>query len=125
MEAEIFGRLLAWIATLPDTRPEGWVFPSERMATPLLPDNVLSQCIHPRLEPLGLGWVNFAVLRRTHSTLHEERGTKAKIIADQQGHGLGVHLDRYVDSSIARKQEAVAALWSDFKALGSEPIASN
>ena len=49
----------------------------------------------------------------------------AKIIADQQGHGLGVHLDRYVDSSVARKREAVTALWSDFKALRSEPSASN
>ena len=73
--------------------------------------------IHPRLEPLGLDWVNFAVLRRSHSTLHEDRGTDAKIIADQQGHGLGVHLDRYVDSSVARKREAAVALWSDFKAL--------
>jgi len=47
--------------------------------------------------------------------------TDAKIIADQQGHGLGVHLKDYVDTSIARKREAVAALWADFKALKSEP----
>ena len=101
------------------------MFPSERIVTPLLPGNVLRRCIHPRLEPLGLDWINFAVLRRSHSTLHQARGTDPKIIADQQGHGLGVHLDRYVDSSVARKQEAVAALWSDFKALRSEPSASN
>jgi integrase len=125
IEAEIFERLTAWIATLPDRSEEGWVFPSERIVKPLLPDNVLRRCIYPRLEPLGLDWVNFAVLRRSHSTLHEDRGTTAKIIADQQGHGLGVHLGRYVDSSIARKQEAVTALWSDFKALRSEPSASD
>jgi hypothetical protein len=95
------------------------------MVTPLLPDNVLRRCIHPRLEPLGLDWINFAVLRRSHSTLHEDRGTTPKIIADQQGHGLGVHLDKYVASSVARKREAVAALWSDFKALESEPSAPN
>jgi site-specific recombinase XerC len=123
--AEIFERLIAWIATLPDGNDEGWVFPSERIVTPLLPGNVLRRCIHPRLEPLGLDWINFAVLRRSHSTLHQDKGTDPKIIADQQGHGLGVHLDRYVDSSVARKQEAVAALWSDFKALRSEPFASN
>jgi site-specific recombinase XerC len=123
--AEIFKRLTAWIATLPEKNAEGWVFPSERIMTPLLPDNVLRRCIHPRLEPLGLDWINFAVLRRSHSTLHEDRGTNPKIIADQQGHGLGVHLDRYVDSSVARKQEAVTALWSDFQALRSEPTASN
>ena len=119
--AEIFERLIAWIATLPEGNDEGWVFPSERIVTPLLPDNVLRRFVHPRLEPLGLDWVNFAVLRRSHSTLHEDRGTNPKIIADQQGHGLGVHLDRYVDSSVARKREAVTALWSDFKALKSEP----
>jgi site-specific recombinase XerC len=123
--AEIFERLIAWIATLPEGNAEGWVFPSERMVTPLLPDNVLRRCIHPRLEPLGLDWVNFAVLRRSHSTLHQDRGTDPKIIADQQGHGLGVHLDRYVDSSVARKREAVAKLWSDFQALKSEPSRSN
>jgi site-specific recombinase XerC len=116
---EIFKRLTAWIAALPDPSGEGWVFPSERIVTALLPDNVLRRCIHPRLEPLGLDWINFAVLRRSHSTLHQERGTDPKIIADQQGHGLGVHLSRYVDSSVARKQEAVSALWSDFKALQS------
>jgi len=93
--------------------------------TPLLPGNVLRRCIHPHLEPLALEWINFAVLRRSHSTLHEDRGTDPKIVADQQGHGLGVHLDRYVDSSVARKREAVAALWSDFQALRSGPTASN
>jgi integrase len=123
--SEIFDRLVAWICDLPERNNAGWVFPSERIVTALRPDNVLRRFIHPRLEPLGLDWINFAVLRRSHSTLHEDRGTNPKIIADQQGHGLGVHLDRYVDSSVARKQEAVTALWSDFKALRSEPSASN
>jgi site-specific recombinase XerC len=78
--AEIFERLIAWIATLPDGNDEGWVFPSEQIVTPLLPDNVLRRCIHPRSEPLGLDWINFAVLRRSHSTLHEDRGTNPKIL---------------------------------------------
>ena len=122
---EIFERITNWIANLPDRSSEGWVFPSERLVTPLLPDNVLRRWIHPRLEPLGLDWVNFAVLRRSHSTLHEDRGTNPKIIADQQGHGLGVHLDKYVASSVAGRREAGTALWSDFKALKSDREASN
>ena len=125
VEPEIFERLTAWIANLPDRSNEGWVFPSERIVKPLLPDNVLRRCIHPRLEPLGLDWINFAVLRRSHSTLHQDRGTDPKIIADQQGHGLGVHLAEYVDSSLARKREASSALWSDFKALQSGAMPSN
>jgi hypothetical protein len=78
---------------------------------------VYSAEIQPRLEPLGLDWITFAVLRRTHSTLHQERHTDPKIIADQQGHGLGVHLADYVDSSLALKREASSALWGDFRAL--------
>src|SRR5262252_9284640 len=88
-----------------------FVFPSENPASPL------RRCIHPRLEPLGLDWINFAVLRRSHSTLHQERGMDSKIIADQQGHGLGVHLSEYVDSSLNSKRAAVSALWADFTAL--------
>jgi hypothetical protein len=75
--------------------------------------------VRTRLEPLGLDWINFAVLRRSHSTLHQDRGTDPKTIADQRGHGLGVHLAEYVDSSLTRKWEASSALWSDFKALQS------
>jgi integrase len=123
--SEIFERLRAWTATLPEGNSEGWVFPSERIVTPLLPDNVLRRCIHPRLELVGLDWINFAVLRRSHSTLHQEKGTDPKIIADQQGHGLGVHLARYIESSVARKRDAVTALWSDFKALRSGPSVPN
>jgi len=120
VEPEILERLTAWIANLPDRSRDGWVFPSERIAAPLRPDNVLRRCIGPRLEPLGLDWINFAVLRRSHSTLHQERGTDPKIIADQQGHGLGVHLANYVKTSLAWKRAAVSALWSDFKGLQSE-----
>ncbi len=120
VDLEIFARLRVWIETLPDRTKDGWVFPNERMVKPLWPDNVLRRNVHPRLEPLGLDWINFAVLRRSHSTLHQERGTDPKIIADQQGHGLGVHLAEYVDSSLARKREASTALWSDFKTLQSE-----
>ncbi len=90
--AEIFDRLTKWISTLPYPSKEGWVFPSEQIVTPMRPDNILRRWVHPRLEPLGLDWINYAVLRRSHSTLHQERGTDPKIIADQQGHGLGVHL---------------------------------
>ena len=106
IESEIFARLQAWIGTLPDWSAEAWLFPSERIITPLRPDNVLRRDVYPRLEPIGLDWINFAVLRRSHSTLHQDRGTDPKIIADQQGHGLGVHLSEYVDSSLARKREA-------------------
>ncbi len=63
------------------------------------------------LRPAGLGWINFAVLRRSHSTLHKHRKSDLKIIADQQGHGMRTHLEEYVQSGVAeRKAEAVEAL---------------
>jgi hypothetical protein len=34
IDPEIFARLLAWIATLPDTSKDGWIFPSEKIVTP-------------------------------------------------------------------------------------------
>ena len=60
VDPEILERLMVWIAKLPQGTVEGWAFPSERIVTPLLPDNVLRRCIHPRLVPLGLEWINFA-----------------------------------------------------------------
>ncbi len=125
VDAEILARISAWIETLPERMPVGWIFPSERLVNPLRPDNVLRRQVYPRLEPLGLDWINFAVLRRSHSTLHHEKGTDPKVIADQQGHGLGVHLGEYVDSSLARKQAASSALWADFNALRLEATAAN
>jgi integrase len=120
VEPEIFERLSAWIETLPDRSGTGWVFPSERIVTPLLPDNVIRRWIRPRLEPFNLEWITFAVLRRSHSTLHKEKGTDPKVIADQQGHGIGVHMSEYVESSLTTKRQASSSLWADFNSLRSE-----
>jgi integrase len=120
IDFEIFDRLERWIEPLPDRSADAWVFPSERVVTALLPGNVLRRWISPRLQPIGLDWINFAVLRRSHSSLHQDRGTDPKIIADQQGHGLDVHMMEYVDSHLDRKRNATAALWSEFKALGTD-----
>src|SRR6202030_2871459 len=54
--SEIFKRLTAWIAALPDPSGEGWVFPSERIVTALLPDNVLRRVsirAWSRLDSIG------------------------------------------------------------------------
>src|ERR1022692_56787 len=84
VELELHDALPIWIASLPDRSDEGWVFASERIVTPLLPDYVLRHCIHLRL---GLGWITFAVLRRSHSTLHQERGPTPKSLPTSRGTG--------------------------------------
>ena len=68
----VLSELQAWIAALPVNRDEAWVFPSETMKTPILKDNIWRRDIGPNLETVGLGWVNFHVFRRTHSTLMRE-----------------------------------------------------
>ena len=51
--SEIFDRLRSWIGSLPYQTNDGWVFPSERMVSPLLPDNILRPHVYPRLDPLA------------------------------------------------------------------------
>ena len=60
-----------------------------------------------RLDPIGLGWVNFQVLRRTHASLGHHAKVDPKVSADQRGHGIGVALDVYTKSSM--KDRATAA----------------
>lgn len=68
----------------------------------------------PPGRPAGLAWVNFAVLRRSHSTLHKQRKSDLKVIADQQGHGMRTHLEEYVQSGLAERKAEASKLYADF-----------
>jgi hypothetical protein len=61
---------------------------SETGATPLRPNNHWKREIRPRLNQIGLGWVNFQVLRRTNASLSRKANVDDKVSADQRGHGL-------------------------------------
>jgi hypothetical protein len=58
----------------------------------------LEDHIKAKLEPIGLGWVNFQVLRRTHASLGHQAKVDPKVAADQRGHGVEVVLDVYTKS---------------------------
>jgi site-specific recombinase XerC len=111
---EIMERLRSWISRLPSNRPDDCVFPSSKLAKPIWPESVLSKHVRPRLRPAGLAWVNFAVLRRSHSTLHKQRKSDLKVIADQQGHGMRTHLEEYVQSGLAERKAEASKLYADF-----------
>jgi site-specific recombinase XerC len=111
---EIMKRLKSWIAKLPAHDAKDCVFPSTKLVTPIWPESVLGKHVRPRLRPVGLGWMNFAVLRRSHSTLHKRRKSDSKIIADQQGHGMRTHLDDYVQSGVAERKAEASKLYADF-----------
>jgi len=89
-----------------DRNPEAYVFAGET-GQPLWRSSLLEDHIRAKLEPIGLGWVNFQVMRRTHASLGHEAKVDPKVSADQRGHGIGVALDVYTKSSM--KDRATAA----------------
>ena len=64
----------------------------------------------PKLKTVGLEWANFQVLRRTHASLGHDIKVDPKVAADQRGHGIGVALDVYTQSSIEARREAATML---------------
>jgi integrase len=101
--------LSEWRKFCVDTRPGAWVFASER-GTPLSRDNFLRRCLQPKLEEIGLAWVNFQVMRRTHSTLMNGMGVEPKLVADQLGHGLDVNQNVYTQTPVERRKVALDQL---------------
>ena len=99
-----------WRAASTSVDPDAWVFPSETLKTPLNRDNVWRRSILPKLKEIGLGWVNFQVMRRTHSTLMNQLKVDPKLVADQLGHTLDVNQNVYTVPDLARRQEAVNLL---------------
>jgi len=99
-----------WRALSLDARADAWVFPSEKLTTPLAKDNCWRRSFLPKLEPAGLAWANFQVMRRTHSSLLKELGVYPHVRAEQMGHTVDVNENVYTITSINRRKEAVNAL---------------
>jgi integrase len=92
------------------TEPTAWVFPSERLTTPVGKDNLWRRYFLPKLQAVGLGWANFQVMRRTNSSLMKKFKVDPKVGADQRGHGIGVSIDVYTQSDGEEKRAAVNTL---------------
>ena len=73
---------MSWREISSNTAPDALVFPSER-GTYLSRDNFLRRNIHKKLEDIGLGWVNFQVLRRTQASLGHKEGVDPKVAAER------------------------------------------
>lgn len=105
--------LALWTTFLGASAPDAFLFPSETGVTPLRPNNLWKREFRPRLEKVGLGWVNYQVLRRTNASLSRKANIDDKVSADQRGHGLGVSLAIYAQSDLEQKIAAVGRLESD------------
>jgi integrase len=112
LAAGVWEDVSTWLALSPDTGPDGWLFPSDTLKTPVSKDNVWRREIQPKLQKVNLGWANFQVFRRTHSTLMRQLNVDPKLVADQQGHTLDVNLNVYTQTPVDRLKEAVDGLES-------------
>jgi len=104
------GEIAAWRAVSLVTDDDAWVFPSEKLTTPMSKDNCWNRNIKPKLAKAGLAWTNFLVMRRTHSTLMGDLGVDRKLVADQCGHTLDVNQNVYRQSPVASRLPAVNQL---------------
>src|SRR5262249_17598372 len=99
-----------WAELAEDPQPGGFVFPSERLSTPLSLDNLWRRYMRPKLEAVGLEWATFQVLRKTNASLSKKAGVDPKVASDQRGHGLGVSLEVYTSSDLEQKRAALRKL---------------
>ena len=90
-----------WAELSFDLSPEAFVFPSEGSNGPGNRDSFWRHSIAPRLKEIGIGWVNFQVMRRTW-------------------HGIAVDINEYTQTSFAAKLNAVQAVEMLLNAAGTE-----
>ncbi len=79
---------------------------------PMGADNVMARYIKPKLKEKKLGWVDYRVMRRTHSSLMNKNGVDPKLVADQQGHTVDVNLNVYTQTSLESRRDTVTQLES-------------
>jgi integrase len=101
-----------WKNASVNSNPSAWVFPSEKLTTPLAKDNCWRRHFAPKLAAAGLGWVNFQVMRRTHSSLMRDNNVDPRLVADQLGHSLDVNLNVYTQTALSLRKQAVNTLES-------------
>lgn len=106
----LLAEIEAWRVMSLVTDDSAWVFPSEKLTTPMSKDNCWNRNIKPKLAKAGLAWANFQVMRRTHSTLMGDLGVDGKLVADQCGHTLDVSQNVYRQTPVSSRLPAVNEL---------------
>lgn len=64
----------------------------------------------PKLKAVGLEWINFQVMRRTHATRMNALGVSGKLVADQLGHSLNVNQNVYTQSQVETRLSGINRL---------------
>jgi integrase len=84
----------AWVDRLILSGPEDWVFQTEKPRAPLQRNNAWVRYLLPRLEPIGLEWATFQVMRRTFASRSKEAGVDAHTRSAQMGQYCGCKRER-------------------------------
>lgn len=90
--------LVTYLALIGETRPGAWLFASESGATPVSYSNVYRRRIQPALARVGLGHVNFQILRRSWVTEFSQVEDDPHVRARLGGHSVDVHENEYRQS---------------------------
>jgi integrase len=113
----LLSAITQWRSRAVDPAGDAWVFPSEKLTTPLRKDNCWRRHFAPQLKAVGLHWVNFQVMRRTHSCLLKELDVDPQVRAEQMGHTVDVNENVYTKTSLERRREAVNKLESALRVM--------
>ena len=88
--------------------PSDLVFQSLIKGRPMSDHNVLSRHIKPAARTLGIGWVNWQVLRRSYATWLVEAGADPKAVQGQMRHArIGPTMEIYAQIVPASQRRAV------------------
>lgn len=101
--------LSQWIEASFLEQREAWLFPSEN-GNPLRRDNAWNRYLLPRLEPLGLEWATFQVMRRSFATWSKKVGVDAHTRSAQMGNTVDVNENEYAVATFEQKLAAVRLL---------------
>jgi integrase len=107
--------LRGWMEVAVEPDDHAYVFASEK-GTPVWRDTLLYDHIRPKLQAVGLGWVDFQVMRATHASIGHRLKLDPKVTADQRGHGVGVAIEEYTKTSL--EDRAAAARKLEWAVLG-------
>lgn len=91
---------------------DSWLFPSETGITPLSYSNVWQDRIRPALEKIGLGFVNYQILRRTWVTEFAAVEKDPHVRAQLAGHSVDVSENQYRQGKPDRLRESMDK-WGD------------
>jgi integrase len=92
------------------TAPDAWLFASERKNSPISYSNVYRRRIQPALARIGLGYVNFQILRRSWVTEFSQVEEDSHVRAQIAGHSVDVHQNEYRQSKTEALQRSMDKL---------------